>query len=366
MMYLGSGRRPARVTVVSPVYNEREGLQAFVERTTAVLSQFDDWELILVDDGSKDGSREVMRALGSHDPRIRCIGLARNFGQPIATSAGLEHSSGEVTVMLDSDLQDPPEVIAEMVEAWSKGAEVVLAVRGERAGETRFKLLTARVFYRSFSRLTNVHLEQNAGDFRLLGRPALDAFLAMPERGRFIRGMTSWIGFPQAQVVYSRDPRLLGTTSYSKRKLARMAFDAVASYSHVPLRAATMLGFVVSIFAFLLAAGFFVLRLAGNFVPGLSTTNILILMIGGVQLIFLGVLGEYLAKIYDEVKRRPLYVIEERVNFDGDATATPTTPAPQPLALPARSPAVSTATPASHVTATQAARATAAPSSPAP
>ena len=331
-MYLSSGRTPSRVTVVSPVYNEREGIQAFVERTTAVLSRYPDWELILIDDGSRDGSREVMRVLSAGDPRIRTIGLARNFGQSVATSTGLAHSSGEVTIMLDSDLQDPPEVIVDMVDAWSEGAEVVLAVRAERAGETRFKLLTARLFYRWFSRLTDVHLQENAGDFRLLGRPALDAFLAMPERGRFIRGMTSWIGFRQAQVMYDRDPRLLGTTSYSKRKLMRMAFDAVASYSHVPLKAATILGFAVSILAFALAAVLFGLRLAGNFIPGLSTTNIIILMIGGVQLVFLGVLGEYLAKIFDEVKQRPLYVIEERVNFDGDAAATPTTAAPQPAA----------------------------------
>lgn len=323
-----AGRKPARVTVVSPVYNEREGLQAFVERTTAVLSQFDDWELILVDDGSSDGSREVMRALSRNEDRIRTIGLARNFGQPVATSAGLAHSSGDVTIMLDSDLQDPPEVISQMVAEWSQGAEVVLAVRGERAGETRFKLVTARMFYRSFSRLTDVHLQENAGDYRLLGRPALDAFLAMPERGRFIRGMTSWIGFTQAQVTYDRDPRLVGTTSYSKRRLVRMAFDAVASYSHVPLKAATVLGFVVSIFAFGLAALFAILRLVGNYVPGLSTTNIIVLMIGGVQLVFLGVLGEYLAKIFDEVKQRPLYVIEERVNFDGEATPTSATPQP--------------------------------------
>lgn len=321
-------RQPGRVTVVSPVYNEREGINRFVERTTAVLSQFEDWELILVDDGSSDGTREVLRTIGHQNARIRVLGLSRNFGQPVATSAGLAHSSGTVTVMLDSDLQDPPEVISQMVEAWSGGAEVVLAVRGERVGETRFKLVTARLFYRSFSRLTDVHLQENAGDFRLLGRPALDAFLAMPERGRFIRGMTSWIGFPQAEVVYDRDPRVVGTTSYSKRRLLRMAFDAVASYSHVPLKAATILGFVVSIVAFCLAAVFLVLRLTGDFVPGLSTTNIIILMMGGIQLVFLGILGEYLAKIYDEVKQRPLFVIEERINFD--LPGTPTSASPQP------------------------------------
>jgi polyisoprenyl-phosphate glycosyltransferase len=325
-------REPERVTVVSPVYNEQEGIGEFVRRTTAVLSEYPDWELILVDDGSADGTRAALRELAATDSRIRVIGLARNFGQPVATSAGLAHSSGDVTVMIDSDLQDPPEVIHEMVDQWRTGAEVVLAVRSERAGETRFKLVTARLFYRSFSRLTGVFLAENAGDFRLLGRPALDTFLAMPERTRFVRGMTTWIGFTQAKVFYSRDPRTLGTTSYSKRKLLRLAFDAVASYSHVPLKAATVLGFLLSLTAFLIAGVLFVRRLFGPYIPGLSTTNILILMLGGVQLIFLGLLGEYLAKIYDEVKQRPLFVIDERVNFDG--AASPTTATPQ--RIPAR------------------------------
>jgi polyisoprenyl-phosphate glycosyltransferase len=328
-----AARQPSRVTVVSPVYNEREGIAEFVRRMSAVLDTYPDWELILVDDGSKDGTREELRRLAVADPRVRIVGLARNFGQPIATSAGLAHSSGDVTVMIDSDLQDPPEVIHEMVDQWREGAEVVLAIRRERAGETRFKLVTARLFYRGFSKLTDVHLPENAGDFRLLGRPALDAFLAMPERGRFLRGMTTWIGFRQAEVFYDRDPRTLGTTSYSKRKLARLAFDAVASYSHVPLKAATALGFAISIVTFLAAAFFLVRRLFGPYVPGLSTTNILILLLAGVQLIFLGLLGEYLAKIYDEVKQRPLFVIDERLNFDAAAAASsPTLATPQPAA----------------------------------
>jgi glycosyltransferase involved in cell wall biosynthesis len=330
-------RQPNRVTVVSPVYNEREGIADFVARTSAALERYPDWEIVLVDDGSKDGTRGELRRLSQANPRVRVVGLARNFGQPVATSAGLAHSSGDVTVMIDSDLQDPPEVIHDMVDAWATGAEVVLAIRRERAGETRFKLITARLFYRGFSRLTNVELPENAGDFRLLGRPALDAFLAMPERGRFLRGMTTWIGFTQAEVYYDRDPRTLGTTSYSKRKLMRLAFDAVASYSHVPLKAATFLGFAISIVTFLSAAFFLVRRLFGPYVPGLSTTNILILLLAGVQLIFLGLLGEYLAKIYDEVKQRPLFVIDERMNFDA-VGAAPTDATPQRAALPAGTP----------------------------
>lgn len=338
-------RRPDRVTVVSPVYNEREGIAEFVRRTRAVLEEYADWEMILVDDGSKDGTREVLRQLSREDPRVRVVGLARNFGQPIATSAGLAHSSGDVTVMIDSDLQDPPEVIHDMVAAWSSGSEVVLAIRRERAGETPFKLITARLFYRGFSRLTDVHIPENAGDFRLLGRPALDAFLAMPERGRFIRGMTTWIGFQQAEVYYDRDPRTLGTTSYSKRKLMRLAFDAVASYSHVPLKAATALGFTISIATFAAAAFFLVRRFFGPYIPGLSTTNILILLLAGVQLIFLGLLGEYLAKIYDEVKRRPLFVIEERMNFDHPAAPTAAAPQDAPALSAALPYAVATPTP---------------------
>ncbi|MFT4034552.1 MAG: glycosyltransferase family 2 protein [Patulibacter sp.] len=330
MVSVPTERDPARVTVVSPVYNEREGVAEFVRRTSQVLERYADWELILVDDGSRDGSRDELRRLAATDPRIRVIGLARNFGQAVATSAGLAHSSGDVTVMIDSDLQDPPEVIHEMIDAWRTGAEVVLAVRRKRTGETRFKLVTARLFYRSFSRVTGVFLAENAGDFRLLGRPALESFLAMPERTRFVRGMTTWIGFRQDKVYYDRDPRTLGTTSYSKRKLLRLAFDAIASYSYVPLKAATFLGFLLSISAFLIAGFFFVRRFFGPYIPGLSTTNILILMLGGVQLIFLGLLGEYLAKIYEEVKQRPLFVIDERVNFDETAVA-PTAATSQPL-----------------------------------
>ncbi len=332
MVQVAAQREPRRVSVVAPVYNEAEGIGEFVRRTTAVLRSYPDWELILVDDGSADDTRHVLRELADADPRIRVIGLARNFGQPVATSAGLAHSSGDVTVMIDSDLQDPPEVIHEMVDSWRTGAEVVLAVRAERTGETRFKLVTARLFYRMFSRLTGVFLAENAGDFRLLGRPALDTFLAMPERTRFVRGMTSWIGFRQGKVLYNRDPRTVGQTSYSKRKLFRLAFDAVASYSQVPLKAATVLGFVLSITAFLFAGFFLLRRLFGPYIPGLSTTNILILMLGGIQLIFLGLLGEYLAKIYDEVKQRPLFVIEERVNFD-EAEVAPTAATSQPVAV---------------------------------
>lgn len=319
---------------MAPVFNEEEGIGEFVRRTTAVLSAYPDWELILVDDGSADDTRRVLRELADADPRIRVVGLARNFGQPVATSAGLAHSSGDVTVMIDSDLQDPPEVIHEMIETWRTGAEVVLAVRAERSGETRFKLVTARLFYRGFSRLTGVFLAENAGDFRLLGRPALETFLAMPERTRFVRGMTTWIGFRQAKVMYDRDPRTLGSTSYSKRKLFRLAFDAVASYSHVPLKAATVLGFALSLSAFFFAGFLLIRRLFGPYIPGLSTTNILILLLGGVQLIFLGLLGEYLAKIYDEVKQRPLFVIDERVNFDDDEVS-PTGSTTQPLTLSA-------------------------------
>lgn len=329
-----AARQPERVTVVSPVYNESEGIADFVARTSEVLSVYPDWEIILVDDGSQDDTRAVLRRLSQQYPQVRVVGLARNFGQPVATSAGLAHSSGEVTVMIDSDLQDPPEVIHEMIAAWAEGAEVVLAIRRVRQGETRFKLVTARLFYRFFSSLTDVKIPENAGDFRLLGRPALNAFLAMPERGRFLRGMTTWIGFEQAKVYYERDPRLLGTTSYSKRKLARLAFDAVASYSHVPLKLATALGFAISILAFLAAALFLVRRLYGSYIPGLSTTNILVLGFGGLQMIFLGIIGEYLAKIYDEVKQRPLFVIDERLNFDA-ALTQPTAAAPQPRPLPA-------------------------------
>lgn len=301
------------LSVVAPIFNEKDSVAEFVRRTLGALHGLP-FELVLVDDGSHDGSRELLRSLADENPNVRCIFLSRNFGHQAALTAGLDHATGDVVVTLDADLQDPPEVIPDMIESWRSGADVVFAVRETRAGETRFKLATARWFYKLFSRLTGIDLEHNAGDFRLLDRRALDALLSMRERNRFLRGMSTWVGFEQAAVTYRRDARFAGETKYTLRKMLRFSLDAISSFSHLPLQLATLLGFIFSTVAFLaipVAIGF---RIAGEFVPGITTVLLVVLLLGGIQLITVGIIGEYLGRVYDEVKGRPLYLVSERVN----------------------------------------------------
>jgi polyisoprenyl-phosphate glycosyltransferase len=309
---------PRLLSVVAPVFNEEETLQEFSRRTMAALEGLS-FELILVDDGSSDRTPELLQVLASRNNAVRVISLSRNFGHQAALTAGLDHAQGQVVVMLDADLQDPPELIPQMLDAWRGGADVVYAVRKARAGETRFKLTTARWFYRIFSRLTRLDLTPNAGDFRLLDRRALDALLSMRERNRFLRGMSVWLGFEQASVTYERDPRFAGETKYTLGKMFRFSLDAISSFSHTPLQAATLLGFVFSSIAFLaipVAIGF---RIAGEFVPGITTVLLVVLLLGGIQLITVGIIGEYLGRVYDEVKQRPLYLVKDRAN-DPDET----------------------------------------------
>ena len=303
------------LSVVAPAYNEVNCIREFHRRVLASLEGVP-LELILVDDGSTDGTRKVLRELAGDDKRVKVIELSRNFGHQPALTAGLDHAGGDVVVMMDSDLQDPPEVIPSLVDAWREGADVVSAVRGKRVGETRAKLATARWFYRLFGRVSQVDLEPDAGDFRLLDRRALDVLLAMPERNRFLRGMSMWVGFERASVTYERDARHAGTTKYTPRKMLRFSFDAISSFSNVPLQLATFLGFLFSAIAFLaipIAIGF---RIAGQFVPGVTTLLMVVLLLGGIQLITVGIIGEYLGRVYDEVKNRPLYVVSDRINID--------------------------------------------------
>jgi len=307
------------LTVVAPVYDEAATIHEFHRRVAAALDGIP-FELVVVDDGSTDGTGAVAAELAAGDDRVRVISLSRNFGHQAAITAGLDHARGDATVIIDGDLQDPPEVIVEMLHRWREGADVVYAVRDHRQGETRLKLATARWFYRLFSRLSPVELEPDSGDFRLLDRRALDAVNTMRERSRFLRGMTSWVGFRQASVIYRRDPRFAGETKYTLRRMLRFSFDAISSFSNVPLQAAMVLGFVFSIVAFLgipVAIGF---RIAGEFVPGIATVLLVVLLLGGIQLITVGIIGEYLGRVYDEGKRRPLYIVESSTG-DGDAGA---------------------------------------------
>jgi polyisoprenyl-phosphate glycosyltransferase len=301
------------ISVCAPVYNEEVLVEEFYARTTAALEGLE-YELIIVNDGSKDATPEKLDRLAQADPRLRVVHLSRNFGHQAALTAGLEHARGKAVAMLDADLQDPPELIPAMLAEWERGADVVYMVRRERQGETAFKLATARWFYVLFRKLAQVELEPNSGDFRLLDRRALDALLSMGERNRFLRGMTVWVGFRQTAMHYDRDPRHAGETKYPVRKMLRFSLDAIASFSHVPLQIATYLGFLFAGIAFIAIPVVIGLKITGGYLPGFGAITILILMIGGLQLIALGLIGEYVGRIYDEAKRRPLYIVRDQRN----------------------------------------------------
>src|SRR3954447_8467925 len=307
-------RRLDLLSVVVPLRDEEGTVDELFRRVRTALAAIP-FELILVDDASTDGTPELLDALAGSDPRVRVVHLARNFGHQAALTAGLEHARGDAVAMLDGDLQDPPELIAEMLGHWRRGSEVVYAVRTQRAGESRAKLATARWFYRLFSRLSELDLTQDAGDFRLLDRRALDALLAMRERNRFLRGMTVWIGYTQTAVTYERDPRYAGETKFTLGKMIRFSLDAISSFSWMPLQLATLLGFVFSAVAFLTLPVVVALRLAGETIPGFATVLCIVLLLGGIQLITMGIIGEYVGRIYDEVKGRPLYLVSATRNF---------------------------------------------------
>jgi dolichol-phosphate mannosyltransferase len=302
------------LSVVAPVYNERDTITEFHDRVCSALEGIT-FELVLVDDGSTDGSADELERLSTIDPRVCTVFLSRNFGHQTALTAGLDHARGDAVVMLDSDLQDPPELIPRMLDHWRAGCDVVYAVREHREGESRFKLTTARWFYRLFDKLAQVDLQNNSGDFRLLDRQPLDALLSMRERNRFLRGMTVWVGYTQAAVPYSRDPRHAGETKYTFTKMVRFSLDAISSFSHRPLQLATLLGFIISTLAFIAVPVVIVLRILGSYLPGFSSLTIAVLLLGGIQLIAIGLIGEYVGRIYDEVKGRPLYLVRQRRNI---------------------------------------------------
>src|SRR5215469_16319336 len=243
-------RTPTLLSVVAPVYNEQELVEEFVARTVAALAGAT-FELVLVDDGSSDRTPALLDRIADVDPRVRVIHLSRNFGHQAALTAGLEHAVGDVVVMIDADLQDPPELIGAMIAEWSEGSDIVYAVRQQREGETAFKLATASWFYKLFDKLAQVNLEPNSGDFRLLDRQALDALLAMTERSRFLRGMTVWVGFTQTAVSYEREARHAGETKYTLRKMLRFSLDAIASFSHLPLQLSMYVGLLCAGIAFI-------------------------------------------------------------------------------------------------------------------
>jgi dolichol-phosphate mannosyltransferase len=296
------------------VYDEEILLPEFYRRVTAALEQLAvPFELILVNDGSHDSSGAIMDRLHQADARVKVIHFSRNFGHQIAITAGTDHATGQAVAVIDSDLQDPPEVIIEMYKEWQKGFQVIYGVRAQREGETAFKRMTASMFYRLIRRITNINLPLDTGDFRLMDYRVVKAMSKMREHHRFMRGLSVWVGFKQTGVKYNRDARTAGVTKYPFRKMVRFALDAITSFSYLPLQLATYTGFAiagVSAVAMVLAI---ILRLLNSDIfYGQATTLVSVLFLGGIQLIFLGVIGEYLGRIYDEVKRRPLYIVAER------------------------------------------------------
>ncbi len=268
------------------------------------------WELVLVDDGSTDGSTQLIQELAREDPRVRPVIFARNFGHQIAITAGLDYSRGQAVVVIDADLQDPPEVILDLIDKWHQGYEVVYAVRAERVGESWFKRMTASVFYRLIYRITDVDIPLDAGDFRLLDRQVVNVLNKMRERHRFPRGMSAWVGFSQIGVPYRREARFAGETKYPFSKMFRLALNAITSFSFFPLQLATYLGFISAGMSILAIPIVVFLRLYRNLaLTGQATTLIAVLFLGGVQLISLGILGEYIGRLYDEAKGRPLYIV---------------------------------------------------------
>lgn len=317
------GTEAPSYSIVVPVYDEQDALPELFERLTWLLERLDsDSEVILVDDGSRDNSWALMLEQNRRDPRFKLLQLSRNFGHQVAITAGLDFAAGQAVVVMDADLQDPPETVLAMAERWREGFDVVYGVRGERRGETRFKRITAAAFYRVLQRLADVELPPDAGDFRLLDRKALDAYLAMPEHDRYVRGMVSWVGFNQIGVAYSRDERHAGRTKYPLRKMIQFAADGIVSFSNAPLRLALGLGFLVSATSFIYGFVAILLKVTGAFtVPGWTTIILVTSFLGGVQLIVLGVVGEYVGRTYIETKRRPLYIVNRAAGLEDRLTS---------------------------------------------
>jgi glycosyltransferase involved in cell wall biosynthesis len=300
-------------SIIAPVYNEAESLKELYRRIQEVMDTTQEpWELVLVDDGSQDGSTAIISDLAKQDERVRPVIFARNFGHQIAVTAGLDYSRGQAVVIIDADLQDPPEVILQMIEKWREGYEVVYAVRAEREGESWFKTFTASLFYRLIYRITEVKIPLDTGDFRLMDRKVVNVMNTMRERHRFLRGMSAWVGFRQIGVEYRRAARYAGSTKYPFRKMFRLALNAITSFSYFPLQVATYIGFVAAGVSIIAIPVVILLRVTGyHELIGQASTLISVLFLGGVQLISLGIFGEYIGRLYDEVKGRPLYIVRE-------------------------------------------------------
>lgn len=301
------------LSVVVPAYNEGEGLREFQRRVAAVFDTLDlDCSVLYVDDGSRDDTWKVMESLRAADPRVATLKLSRNFGKELALTAGLDHVDADAVVVIDADLQDPPELIADFVAKWREGYDVVYGTRASRAGETAFKKFTSAAFYRVMERMTDLPIPRDTGDFRLMSRRAIDALKQLRERQRFMKGLFTWVGFPQASIVYDRDPRFAGDSKWNYWRLWNFALEGITSFSSFPLRLATYVGVVAALVAFVFGIVVFAKALMfGDPVRGYPSLMVVVLFLGGVQLMALGVIGEYLGRTYVESKQRPLYLIDQ-------------------------------------------------------
>jgi dolichol-phosphate mannosyltransferase len=305
-------------TIIAPIYNEVENIPLLYAKVSEVMEQTgESWEFVMVDDGSSDGSTEKILDLQSKDEKVKSVIFSRNFGHQIAVTAGLDTSKGEAVIIIDADLQDPPEVILDLIQKWKEGYEVVYAVRSKREGESWFKLFTASAFYRVIQRITDVNIPSNTGDFRLLDQKVVQVMNGMREKHRFLRGMSVWVGFKQTGVEYEREERFAGETKYSLKKMIRFASDAITGFSYFPLQLAMYLGFIAAGISIVAIPVVIVFRVTGSQAFfGQATTLIAVLFLGGVQLISLGLLGEYVGRLYDEAKDRPLYIVREDLEVE--------------------------------------------------
>lgn len=316
----GSTNRPTYSFVI-PVYNEEETLPKLHQTISEIMDRMDgDSEIIFIDNNSSDNSYSLMVDYSRNDPRFKVIHFSRDFGNQIAVTAGLDYSVGQAVIVMDADLQDPPEVVLEMAKRWREGFDVVYGIREKRSGETWFKRATASIFYRILGKLSQTKIPADVGDFRLADRKAINAIKAMRERSRFLRGMFAWIGFKQTGVYFHRAERFAGKTKYPLRKMVRLAVDGVLSFSNLPLRIALAFGSIVAGLSFALGITAIILKVSGVYaVSGWASLVVIVLFLGGMQLTVIGIVGEYLARMYDEVKRRPLYIVGETHGFGENA-----------------------------------------------
>lgn len=306
------------ISIVVPVFNEDEVIETFYRRAKTVadsLGSFS-YEMVFVDDGSRDDSYEKMTRIANLDQNVKIVKFSRNFGHQIAITAGLDIAKGDAIVVIDADLQDPPEVVVKFIDKWEEGYDVVYGVREKRAGESKMKLYTASLFYRILRALTKIDIPVDTGDFRLMSRRAVEHLRELREQDRFVRGLVSWIGFKQVAVYYKRESRYAGETKYPYRKMIKFALDGLTSFSSAPLKLATFLGYLTSFLAFLYACSVFIQKLLGITVQGWATIMVGTLFLGGVQLICIGIMGEYVARIFNQIKQRPMYIIEEVYGAD--------------------------------------------------